>query len=137
MVKSNEKEILKKLNRVEIDSGKFLQVKETLTRIGIPSIRNKVLNQTCHILHKKGEFYIVHFKEMFKLDGNNIKLSKEDLARRDKITALLEKWNLCKVKTELKHKNSVDDCYFHVVKYTDKPNWTLTSKYNFGENNGR
>ncbi len=110
----------------------FLLVKETLTRIGIESNRTKSLFQSCHILHKRGEYKIVHFKELFMLDGRTVDFCDDDFRRRNTITKLLAQWKLCSIVNK-------NDVYMfnpfstvHIVAHKDKPNWTLVSKYIVG-----
>jgi hypothetical protein len=111
----------------------FLKIKETLTRIGIASRKNNALYQSCHILHKKGKYYIVSFKEMFILDGKFSNFTDEDKARRNKIISLLKDWNLLKVKDELKIITPLASMScIKVVPYEDKHNWNLVQKYPIG-----
>ena len=113
----------------------FLKIKETLTRIGVSSRKDNTLFQSCHILHKQGRYYIVHFKELFMLDGKPSNFSEEDRARRNTIANLLEQWNLL---TILK-KPSVDmDPVAHIsqikiLSHKEKDDWELVSKYNIGK----
>lgn len=115
------------------DPSKFLKVKETLTRIGIASHKEKKLWQSCHILHKQGKYYIVHFKELFSLDGKKVDYTTEDKARRNTIAALLEDWDLVDiVKPEL-----VDDQMslrtIKIIPFKEKGDWELIEKYNCGK----
>lgn len=129
-------------NFVEIllkDDGSFLKIKETLTRIGIGSVTKKVLTQTCSILHKKDRFYIVHFKEMFLLDGKDADITDDDIKRRNAIIFLLSEWDLLDVVDdrliENRFKNSKEGD-FRVVGYHDFNNsWTSVSKYTIGGRN--
>lgn len=110
----------------------FLKIKETLTRIGVASTRENTLYQSCHILHKKGNYYIVHFKEMFGLDGRSFMLSEEDVARRNRIALLLEEWDLLTIVSK------VDDNVaalnkIKVLPFGEKANWKLVAKYNVGK----
>ena len=111
----------------------FLKVRETLTRIGVASRKEKKLYQSCHILHKKGKYYIVHFKELFSLDGKNTNLSVNDLQRRNRIAQLLSDWGLIAIVNA----NSIADIaplnQIKVISYKDKDEWTLESKYNIGK----
>lgn len=117
---------------LELDEpDSFLKVKETLTRIGICSNRTKTLFQTCNILHKRGKYYLMHFKEMFKLDGKESTLSEEDIERRDTIAVLLKDWGLVKLKQEVSS-NSGAMKQLKVLPYSDKANWTLATKYSIG-----
>lgn len=113
----------------------FLKVKETLTRIGVASDRTKTLYQSCHILHKRGLYYIVHFKEMFALDGKPSTMDEYDRKRRNLIAKLLQDWGLL----TLVDKSLVSDLApmsdVRIVAFRDKPNWTLTPKYQIGQTN--
>ena len=112
----------------------FLKIKETLTRIGVPSHKQDTLYQSCHILHKQGRYAIVHFKEMFDLDGKPTDISEEDLARRNSICKLLEQWDLIvlvdpeKVKEPIAKEGSIK-----IIPFRDKSNWKLVSKYAIGK----
>ena len=121
---------------VEITLAKpddFLKVKETLTRIGISSKTEKKLYQSCHILHKRGKYYIVHFKELFALDGKHANLTVNDVQRRNRIARLLADWGLITVVKE----DSVADIaplnQIKVLAYKDKNDWILEQKYNIGK----
>lgn len=110
----------------------FLKIKETLTRIGIASRKDKTLYQSCHILHKRGEYVIIHFKELFALDGKFSDLSQTDLARRNTIALLLEEWKLAKI---VKGQNLDDLAPMNTIKvisHSEKKNWTLAPKYTIG-----
>jgi len=113
----------------------FLVVKETLTRIGIPSEKDgvKILTQTCHILHKRGHYYITHFKEMFMLDGKESDISQEDIARRNTIAYLLDRWGLCEIVDSSKIEERVSANQFKVVPFKEKNSWALRSKYEIGK----
>jgi len=110
----------------------FLKVRETLTRIGVASRKEKKIYQSCHILHKQGKYYIVHFKELFALDGKNTNLSVNDLQRRNRIIQLLSDWGLV---TILKP-DSIEDVaplnQIKILAFKEKEEWTLESKYNIG-----
>ena len=110
----------------------FLKVRETLTRIGVASRKEKKLFQSCHILHKKGKYYIVHFKELFALDGKHANLTSNDVERRNRITKLLSDWGLVDIVEEeigeLAPLNQIK-----VISYKDKGEWILESKYNIGK----
>ena len=111
----------------------FLKVRETLTRIGVASRKEKKLYQSCHILHKQGRYYIVHFKELFALDGKHANLTSNDVQRRNRITRLLADWGLISVvKPE-----SVSDIaplnQIKVLAFKDKGDWILEQKYNIGK----
>jgi hypothetical protein len=111
----------------------FLKVRETLTRIGVASRKEKKLYQSCHILHKKGKYYIVHFKELFALDRKDTNFSLNDLQRRNRIIQLLSDWGLI----TLVNAESITDAaplnQIKVIAYRDKAEWTLESKYNIGK----
>lgn len=111
----------------------FLKIKETLTRIGIASKKQKVLVQSCHILHKKGKYYIVHFKECFLLDGKQSDMTLEDVARRNKIIALLADWKLCSVVTPTMIGNQSAMASIKVVSHKERAEWTLISKFRLGK----
>lgn len=122
-----------KLIEVELqDPDDFLKIKETLTRIGVASHRDKKLFQSCHILHKRGHYYIVHFKELFLLDGRNSTLSEEDLSRRNTVTKLLEDWGLVKVISKDVMEKFAPISQIKIVPYKDKRNWILEAKYTIG-----
>ena len=110
----------------------FLKVRETLTRIGVASRKERKLYQSCHILHKQGRYYIVHFKELFALDGKKTNLTNNDVQRRNRIAQLLSDWGLVIVV----EKSSVEDIaplnQIKVLSFKDKDEWTLESKYNIG-----
>ena len=111
----------------------FLKVRETLTRIGVASRKEKKLYQSCHILHKQGKYYIVHFKELFALDGKYANLTVNDVQRRNRITRLLADWGLVSVVNE----DSIQDIaplnQIKVLPYKDKGDWMLEQKYNIGK----
>ena len=112
----------------------FLRVKETLTRIGIASKKDKTLWQSCHILHKRGKFYIVHFKELFALDGKETNYSDEDKARRNTIAHLLEEWGLLKiVNPAVCAEPKAPLSQIKIITFKDKENWNLESKYSIGK----
>jgi hypothetical protein len=111
----------------------FLKVKETLTRIGIASRKENKLWQSCHILHKKQKFYIVHFKELFALDGKSTDFSEEDRGRRNTIASLLEEWELVKiVNPEVCKEPRAPLSHIKIITFKDKENWELESKYTIG-----
>lgn len=110
----------------------FLKVKETLTRIGVPSFKNKTLYQSCHILHKRGKYYIVHFKELFALDGRESTMSSDDYARRNTIASMLQDWGLVAVTNISLLEPKAQSGSLKIVSYVDKHNWTLESKYRIG-----
>lgn len=110
----------------------FLKIKETLTRIGIASKKRNVLWQSCHILHKQGKYFIVHFKELFCLDGKSSDISLEDIERRNAIAGLLQEWGLLKILDVEKSKNRTSLSTIKVVPFREKPDWELVPKYQIG-----
>jgi hypothetical protein len=115
------------------ESDDFLKVKETLTRIGIASRKTKILYQSCHILHKQGKYYIVHFKELFALDGKPTDFSDSDEGRRNTIVNLLAEWGLIKIAHPDKTKEPVTPLsQIKVLPYKEKSEWELVTKYNIG-----
>lgn len=122
---------------VEITLGErddFLKVKETLTRIGVASKKDQTLYQSCHILHKQGKYYIVHFKELFALDGRPTNLSEGDIARRNTIANLLDEWGLIKLVNEEKTKDPVTPLnQIKILPHKEKDQWQLVSKYSIGK----
>jgi hypothetical protein len=121
---------------VEVRLGEqddFLKVKETLTRIGVASRKDNTLYQSCHILHKQGKYYIVHFKELFALDGKPTNFSDDDKGRRNTIATLLEEWGLIKiVEAEKVAEPKIPLSQVKILPFKDKANWSLVSKYNIG-----
>jgi hypothetical protein len=112
----------------------FLKVKETLTRIGVASRKDKKLYQSCHILHKQGKYYITHFKELFMLDGKVNNFDDEDKARRNAIINLLEEWNLIKVVNHTQIEDPVAPLsQIKVLPYKEKNDWELVPKYSIGK----
>ncbi len=113
------------------DEENFLKIAETLTRIGNPN-KNKELSQLSHLLHKKGKYYIIHYKGMYALDGNySFDYDMEDVEAQNKIAKLIESWGLAEIID--KHKvNQTDDVFVKVVPWKDKNNWTLIPQYKFG-----
>ena len=111
----------------------FLKVRETLTRIGVASRKEKKLYQSCHILHKQGKYYIVHFKELFALDGKFANLTVNDVQRRNRITRLLADWGLISVVKEDDIQDIAPLNQIKVLPYKDKTLWTLEQKYNIGK----
>ena len=110
----------------------FLKVRETLSRIGVASRKSKTLYQSCHILHKQGKYYIVHFKELFALDGKDTNISENDIARRNTIANLLSDWGLVKVPIG----SSVESAplsQIKVISFKEKNEWNLETKYNIGK----
>lgn len=125
---------------VEIDLAKddcFLTIKETLTRIGIESKRDMTLYQSCHILHKRGRYAIVHFKELFKLDGNETNLNENDIGRRNKIVSLLVEWGLVKINDSRVVDNVLEPIVgisqIKIIPHKDKSMWNLQPKYKIGK----
>jgi len=110
----------------------FLKVRETLTRIGVASRKEKKIYQSCHILHKQGRYYIVHFKELFALDGKHTNLSLNDVQRRNRIIQLLSDWGLIAVVTPEKIVDVAPLNQIKVLAFKEKDEWTLESKYNIG-----
>ena len=116
------------------ESDDFLKVKETLTRIGVASRKEKTLYQSCHILHKQSKYYIVHFKELFALDGKPYNFSDTDVARRNTIANLLEEWSLVKLVDVEKTKDPILPLnQLKILSFSEKEEWTLTPKYNIGK----
>ena len=112
----------------------FLKVRETLTRIGVSSRKEKVLYQSCHILHKQGRYYIVHFKELFALDGKPSNISENDVQRRNAIAKLLEEWGLVKVLNPKIMENNIAPLHqIKIISFKEKDDWELIAKYNIGK----
>ena len=111
----------------------FLKVRETLTRIGVASRKEKKLYQSCHILHKKGQYYIVHFKELFALDGKRTNLSQNDVQRRNRIVQLLCDWGLVEVPNKVTINDTAPLSQIKIISYKEKGDWDLESKYNIGK----
>ena len=112
----------------------FLKVRETLTRIGVSSRKERVLYQSCHILHKQGKYYIVHFKELFALDGKPSNLSENDIQRRNAIANLLEEWGLVKIlNRKLLEDNIAPLHQIKIISFKEKDDWELIAKYNIGK----
>jgi len=113
----------------------FLKVRETLTRIGVASKKDRILYQSCHILHKQGRYYIVHFKELFALDGKPTDISENDLSRRNAIVKLLADWNLVKIVNRDKAENPAPIflSQIKVLSHKEKNDWELVPKYNIGK----
>lgn len=127
--------LVERLVEVELPNDEsFLKIKETLTRIGIASRKDKKLYQSCHILHKQGKYYIVHFKELFMLDGKINNFSEEDQARRNTIINLLEEWGLTKVKNASQIEDPVAPLsQIKILPYKEKDEWELVAKYSIGK----
>ena len=113
----------------------FLKVRETLTRIGVASRKDKTLYQSCHILHKQGKYFIVHFKELFALDGKFANLTINDVQRRNRITRLLSDWGLISILKEESIQDIAPLNQIKVLPYKDKNEWKLEQKYNIGKKN--
>ena len=111
----------------------FLKVRETLTRIGVASRKEKKLYQSCHILHKQGRYFIVHFKELFALDGKKANLSLNDVQRRNRIVQLLGDWGLVSINSKESIADVAPLSQIKVLAYKEKHEWTLESKYNIGK----
>jgi len=110
----------------------FLKVRETLSRIGVASRKERKLYQSCHILHKQGRYYIVHFKELFALDGKRTNISTNDLSRRNTIANLLQDWGLIQIMSESSHE-SAPLSQIKILTYKEKNEWLLETKYNIGK----
>ena len=111
----------------------FLKVRETLTRIGVASRKDKTLFQSCHILHKQGKYYITHFKELFALDGKKSTLTSNDIERRNTIAVLLQDWNLIDIVNKTAIENKAPLSQIKVLPFKEKNEWNLTAKYNIGK----
>jgi hypothetical protein len=112
----------------------FLKVRETLTRIGVSSRKERVLYQSCHILHKQGKYYIVHFKELFALDGKPSNITENDIQRRNAIANLLEEWGLIKVLNKDLMKDNIAPLHqIKIISFKEKDDWQLITKYNIGK----
>ena len=111
----------------------FLKVKETLTRIGVASKKSNTLFQSCHILHKQGKYYIVHFKELFALDGKQTDLNEDDISRRNTIAKLLAEWDLVNIVSEQQIHPADSMSSIKVIPFSQKTEWELVAKYNIGK----
>jgi hypothetical protein len=114
----------------------FLKVRETLTRIGVASRRDNTLYQSCHILHKQGHYFIVHFKELFALDGKAADLSRNDIQRRNSIAKLLADWGLVSIIDSDKYQDQAPMSQIKILNYDEKNQWNLQAKYNIGKKRG-
>ena len=115
------------------ENDDFLKIRETLTRIGVASRKDKTLYQSCHILHKRGKYYLVHFKELFALDGKESSITENDLARRNAIARLLEEWELLSILDEEQSSTPLAPMsQIKVLPHKEKPEWNLVAKYNIG-----
>ena len=123
-------------NMLEIsfkENDDFLKIRETLTRIGVASRKDKTLYQSCHILHKRGKYYLVHFKELFALDGKESTITENDLARRNSIARLLDEWDLLSILDEEQSSSPLAPMsQIKVLPHKEKPEWNLVAKYNIG-----
>jgi hypothetical protein len=128
-------ELIKSLVEITIkDPDDFLKVRETLSRIGISSKLEKTLTQSCHILHKQGKYYLVHFKELFLLDGKYSDFSLDDVARRNTICNLLREWNLITIVNPDKTKDPTAPLsQIKILSHKEKQDWNLVSKYSIGK----
>jgi len=109
----------------------FLKIRETLSRIGVASRKEKKLYQSCHILHKQGKYFIVHFKELFALDGKNTNLSENDIARRNRISTLLADWGLVEITGKTEPIAPLSQ--IKIISFKEKSDWILETKYNIGK----
>ena len=115
------------------ENDDFLKIRETLTRIGVASRKDKTLYQSCHILHKRGKYYLVHFKELFALDGKESSFTENDLARRNSIARLLDEWDLLSILDEEQSSSPLAPMsQIKVLPHREKPEWNLVAKYNIG-----
>ena len=125
----------KQTDMVEVVLGEpddFLKVRETLTRIGVASRKEKKIYQSCHILHKQGKYYIVHFKELFALDGKTTNLTQNDVQRRNRIAQLLSDWGLVSIVEAERIEDIAPLNQIKILSFKDKDEWILESKYNIG-----
>ena len=114
----------------------FLKIRETLSRIGVASRREQELFQSCHILHKRGKYYIVHFKELFKLDGKPTNIDESDIGRRNTIVKLLEQWKLLSICASSQMESpQAPLSQIKIIPFKEKSEWKLTTKYSIGSNN--
>jgi len=111
----------------------FLKIRETLSRIGVASRKDKTLFQSCHILHKQGKYYIVHFKELFALDGKKATLVENDIQRRNTIAILLQDWNLLNIVKPENAENKAPLSQIKIIAFKEKGEWNLSAKYNIGK----
>ena len=111
----------------------FLKIRETLSRIGVASRKDKTLFQSCHILHKQGKYYIVHFKELFALDGKKATLVENDVQRRNTISVLLQDWNLLTIVKPEAAENKAPLSQIKIIAFKEKTEWNLQAKYNIGK----
>ena len=111
----------------------FLKIRETLSRMGVASRKDKTLFQSCHILHKQGKYYIVHFKELFALDGKRATLIQNDIQRRNTIASLLQDWNLLGIVKQESAEDKAPLSQIKIISFKEKGEWTLSAKYNIGK----
>ena len=130
MVQTNLQEMVEVALKTDDD---FLKIRETLTRIGVASRKDKTIYQSCHILHKQGRYYIVHFKELFALDGKPTNFSDNDKARRNTIANLLSEWGLLSILNDKSETPVAPLSQIKVLPYKEKDDWNLTAKYNIGK----
>ena len=130
MVQTNLKEMVEVALKTDDD---FLKIRETLTRIGVASRKDKTIYQSCHILQKQGRYYIVHFKELFALDGKPTNFSDNDRARRNTIANLLAEWGLLSILNDKSENPVAPLSQIKVLPYKEKDDWNLTAKYNIGK----
>jgi hypothetical protein len=130
---NNEFDLTRLVEVVLEHDDDFLKVRETLTRIGVASKRNKTLFQSCHILHKRGKFYIVHFKELFALDGKPTNFDENDVRRRNTIARLLAEWGLVKVVRPEQIADQAMMSQVKIIPYSQKEDWELIPKYQIGK----
>lgn len=116
----------------ELNDDQFLIVKETLTRIGVASLYNMTLTQSCHILHKRGKYYVTHFKLLLALDGRVTNFDEKDKARQNTIAGLLDQWGLIKIKDKSKMKDFVSVKSIKIISSQEKEEWSLVSKHRLG-----
>ena len=114
------------------ENDDFLKIRETLTRIGVASRKDKSLYQSCHILHKRGSYYIVHFKELFALDGKESSITENDIARRNSIAKLLDEWELLEIVDSSQIDQLAPMSQIKVLPHKEKDEWNLIAKYNIG-----
>ncbi len=111
----------------------FLKIRETLSRIGVASRKDKILYQSCHILHKQGKYYIVHFKELFALDGKKATLIQNDIQRRNTVASLLQDWNLLSIVKKEQAEDKAPLSQIKIIAFKEKKEWNLQAKYNIGK----
>jgi hypothetical protein len=119
------------------EADDFLKVKETLSRIGVASKRDKTLYQSCHILHKQGRYFIVHFKELFALDGKFADITDNDLQRRNVIAKLLQDWGLVTILQQERHSDMAPLSQVKVLSFKEKGEWNIQTKYNLGKKSNK